>query len=110
MKRNPKQKLSPLQKNRLWRIGTLIVLAAFAWLLFAPETGVLSLISQKRELSSIQLKTEELVKDNEQLQKEIDRLQKDSAYLEEVARRDYGLLKSHERVYDFSKQSSNEKE
>jgi len=43
------------------------------------------------------------------IQAEIDGLQDDPEYLEEVARKEYGLLKKNERVYDFSKDSISKK-
>jgi len=38
---------------------------------------------------------------NVQLRREIDRLQNDDAYLEELARKKYGLLKKNEMVFEF---------
>ena len=76
---------------------------AVLWLIFAPQTGVVSLYRQKSELKALKAETEELRLQNEALRAEIKKLQDDPAYLEEVARRDYGLLKDHERVYDFAK-------
>lgn len=109
MKRTPTQKFSPLQKKRLQRIAALVILVALAWLLLAPGSGLLALLRQRSELQKLSAETEELARENERLQAEIDRLQIDRAYLEEVARRDFGLLKPHERVYDFSKPESSVK-
>jgi cell division protein FtsB len=79
------------------------------WVLFAPGKGVVSLLRQRSELKELQVETERLRVQNEHLQAEVERLQKDPEYLEEVARRDYGLLKKNERVYDFSKTKKEEK-
>ncbi len=109
MKRQVKQKLSPLQRRRLRCTVAALALAAFLWLVFAPGTGLLALWHKRAELHALQQKSARLTKENEKLHREIDRLQHDPAYLEEVARRDYGLLKKNERVYDFSKQSDEKK-
>ena len=82
---------------------------AVLWLIFAPQTGVVSLYRQKSELNELKIETEELRLQNEALRAEIKKLQDDPAYLEEVARRDYGLLKDHERVYDFAKPEDKKK-
>jgi cell division protein FtsB len=103
MKKNPTQKLSPLQQYILVRAGAVLVLLGLAWFLFAPGSGLMSLLGEKSELKKMTAETTELSRQNASLKEEIDKLQNDTAYLEEVARRDYGLLKPHERVYDFSK-------
>jgi cell division protein FtsB len=103
MKKNPTQKLSPLQQNILVRAGAVLVFLGLAWFLFAPGSGLVSLLGEKGELEKMTAETKELSRQNASLKEEINKLQNDAAYLEEVARRDYGLLKSHERVYDFSK-------
>jgi cell division protein FtsB len=106
MKRNPIQKLSPLQQTFLVRSAAVIVLLGLAWFLFAPDSGLMSLLGEKSDLKKMTAETQELSRQNASLEEEIDKLQNDAAYLEEVARRDYGLLKPHERVYDFSKPDS----
>jgi len=67
-------------------------------------------MGRRAELKQLQQKTVELEKENSALQEEINRLQNDSEYLEEVARREYGLLRKNERVFDFSKDNSSKKD
>lgn len=110
MKRNPTQKLSPLQINRLWRAVALLAFLGLAWLLFSPGNGVLSVFSTKSELRKLQAETDELSRENAVLEAEINKMKNDPAYLEEVARRDFGLLKPNERVFDFSRSGKDEKE
>lgn len=109
MRRKTQRKLSPLQKSRLRRVCILLGTTAFLWLLFAPGSGLFSLLRQRSELRELQLQAENLRKENAKLQKEIEQLENDPAYLEEIARRDYGLLKEHEHVYDFSKPEQSKK-
>lgn len=102
-RKKPKKKLTPLQENRLLKIIIGLVIGAFLWLLFAPGTGVYSLMKQRRKIVELESETEVLLQTNEQLRAEIERLKHDDAYLEQVAREKYGLLKKNERVFDFSK-------
>lgn len=83
---------------------------ALLWLLFAPGNGLFSLLRQRSDLRDLQQQTEDLRRENAKLAEEIDRLENDTAYLEEVARKDYGLLKKNEQVYDFSKPEKNKGE
>lgn len=110
MKRNPPQKLSPQQLNRLRRAVALLAVICLAWLLFSPGNGLLSVVSMRSELHKLQAETAELSRENAVLEAEIDKMKNDPAYLEEVARRDFGLLKPNERVFDFSRPERDEKE
>lgn len=80
------------------------------WVLFAPGSGVVAMFKKRQELRRLQEKTVQLEEDNKKLQSDIDRLQHDSGYLEEIARKDYGLLRKNERVFDFSKKKADKEE
>jgi cell division protein FtsB len=103
LRKKPKKKLTPLQENRLLKIIIVLVVLSFVWLLFAPGTGVYSLVKQRSRTAELERQTEALIQSNEELRAEIERLKHDQAYLEQVAREKYGLLKKNERVFDFSK-------
>ena len=103
LRKKPKKKLTPLQENRLLKIVIVLIGLAVVWLCFAPGTGVYSLIKQNSRTTELQQQTEALIQSNEELRAEIERLKHDQAYLEQVAREKYGLLKKNERVFDFSK-------
>jgi len=104
MKKKPIKHLSPLQQSRLVQITVLLIIVAFAWLIFAPHSGIWALFQQHSRRVALERKTSALARGNEALEKEIARLRKDPAYLEEVARREHGLLKKNEYIYDFSQQ------
>ncbi len=87
----------------------MLVCLALMWVLFAPGQGVVSLLRQRSELMELQAEAERLQIQNEKLAAELERLQNDPEYLEEIARKDFGLLKENERVYDFSKPEKKEK-
>lgn len=107
----PKQKLSPLQEKRVLRISIALVVIALLWVLFAPGLSVRTLLQKRHELQALQQKTGQLEEENEALRKDIYRLQNDPGYLEEIARKDLGLLKKNERVFEFApRKSAKEKE
>jgi cell division protein FtsB len=109
MKTTVKKRISQQHERLLVRIILLLLLAAVAWILFSPGAGLVSLIGHRGDLKQLEQRITELEKENNSLQAEIDGLQNDSEYLEEVARKEYGLLKKNERVYDFSKDSISKK-
>ena len=109
MKKTVKKRISPQHEGLLVRIILLLLLAAVAWILFAPGAGLVSLIGHRGDLKQLEQRITELEKENNSLQAEIDGIQNDPEYLEEVARKEYGLLKKNERVYDFSKNSISKK-
>lgn len=102
-KSRSKQKLSDQQESRVIKIILAFLIIALLWIIFAPGSGVVSLMSKRSELKKLQKETTQIEQQIDQLQNDIERLHKDPAYLEEVARKDFGLLKKNEKVYDFSK-------
>lgn len=103
MKRNISKKLTPPQQLWLKRVVGILILFALAWLFFFPGSGLLSILSKREAVKALQAENEHLEKDNAHLQEGIDKMKNDPAHLEEVARRDFNLLKPNERVYDFAK-------
>ncbi len=108
--KKPAKKITPQQEGLLIKIFLAFVLAAVLWVVFSPGAGLLLLKGQHSDLEQLEKEITELELENHDLQAEIDRLQTDPVYLEEVARKEYGLLKKNERVYDFSKNNKPKKE
>jgi len=85
---------------RWWKIAlVLVVLAGWAYLLVAGEGGVLQLRETRRELADLEARVARLSAENDSLSKVLWRLENDSAYLEKVAREDFGMIKPGERLY-----------
>ncbi len=105
-KPQPKRKLSPIQESRKLKIVIFLVLLAVLWVIFSPGSGLLAIWRKNSELKNIQQQNVLLEEENTRLQKGIDKLQNDPAYLEEVARREYNLLKKNERVFEFAPKKS----
>ena len=93
-------KLSPGEK-RFFLIACISSLAlAIGWILFAPN-GVMNYRGIQKQLQEVQNENIKLAAENQQLKVEIEKLRSDPVYLEEVARRDFGLIKKNEMVFDF---------
>ena len=105
MRKKPKKPLTPLQQNRLLKLVLALVVGSTLWILFAPGTGVYSLMKLRNQSLELEKQTQQLIETNEALRAEIDRLKNDPVYLEQIAREKYGMLKKNERVFDFSKTS-----
>jgi cell division protein FtsB len=73
------------------------------WVVFAPNRGVFDMIRSRSEIKRLQAENKRLEDENTALQEEINRLQNDPAYLEEKARKEYGMLKENEVLYIFKK-------
>jgi cell division protein FtsB len=97
-----KKQQSPGQEGRVMKIVVALVLIVVLWVVFAPGSGIVTLIKKRSELNRLQKEKAQLEQQIDDLQGDIDRLHSDPAYLEDIARRKYGLLKKNEKVYDFS--------
>ena len=107
--KKPKKPLSPLQQNRLLKLILGLVAVSAVWLLFAPGTGVYSLLKLRNKAMQLEEQNEHLLNANKKLLVEIDRLENDKEYLEQIARKKYGLLKQNEQVFDFSSRKKSER-
>ena len=97
-----KQKLSPVQEGRVMKIVVALLVIAVLWIFFAPGAGIVTLLSKRSELTKLEQDKVRIEQHIQTLQEDIDRLNNDLSYLEEIARKEYGLLKKNEKVYDFS--------
>ena len=91
------------------RAFTRILLAAVAlglfFSVFAPDCGMYSYSTLKKKSNTLSEENKKLLQKNIELEKEIELLQDDKAYLEKVAREEYGMLKKNEEVYYLSPQA-----
>lgn len=98
-----RHKFSSREKKQLYYIGLILALLLILWIIFAPQRGMLALHRSQEELLRLQADNKRLEEENRLLQEEINRLQNDPEYLEEKARKDYGMLKENEVLYIFKK-------
>jgi cell division protein FtsB len=68
---------------------------------FFGDKGLLKVYRLRRELKEIQRANMELQQENERLRAEINNLRTNKKYIEELARRELGLVKKGEIVYQF---------
>jgi len=93
--------LSRTERRFIWRLFCLAVVLGLLWILFAPGRGLLYYHRLQNQVDRLTMENKNLEQRNVQLRREIDRLQNDDAYLEELARKKYGLLKKNEMVFEF---------
>ena len=68
------------------------------------ERGLLRIYHLTQEKQEIQKRLEELNAENEKLKREIEALKTDRRYLESIARKDFGLVRPNEIIYQFPTQ------
>ena len=90
------------ERKRFWTISTVIVLAVGLWLFFFPH-GIMRYLELRREIALVRAETDDFNARNKALTEEAVKLEKDPAYLEGVARKEYGLLRKNEIVFEFPK-------
>ena len=93
-------KLSPGEKRFFLITCIISFIVVSCWIIFAPN-GVVNYRKVRQELQAVQSENLLLSAENEQLKIEIEKLKSDPAYLEEIARKNYGLVKKNEMVFDF---------
>ncbi|MDD2367287.1 MAG: septum formation initiator family protein [Desulfuromonadaceae bacterium] len=89
----------PLQKRMYF-----IPLGCLAFILFFTvfgDKGLLRIFELKQDKEKIEARLNESRNDNEKLKCEIVALTSDRRYLESIARKDFGLVRSNEVVYQF---------
>lgn len=95
-----KRDLTKAERRLVKRIIIGLAAVSVLWLLFAPDWGLVHYRRLRKQIDSLALENKNLEHRNAELNKEIYRLRNDDAYLEEVARQKYGLLKKNETVYE----------
>jgi cell division protein FtsB len=80
-----------------------------AWLGFG-ERGFIHLYRMDRERQTYLEKINNLERENRQLLDEIQRLRSDREYVENIGRREMGLVKEDEIMYRFEKKKENGKQ
>ena len=89
---------------RISRRTWLIPAACLAFILFFTvfgERGLLRIYEMKREKQRIELKVADLHLENQKLRLSIEALRSDRHQLERIARKELGLVKPNEIIYQF---------
>lgn len=93
------RKIDPKTRKKL-RIGLTITILLAVWALFSPWGAIrhYQLSERLEQLETNKLNLQEI---NRELREEINNLNNNPAYIENVARKQYGLLKNNEFIYIF---------
>lgn len=65
------------------------------------ERGLLRIYHLNKQKQDVQQRLEALKGDNLKLVREVDALKNDRRYLESIARRDFGMVRKNEIIYQF---------
>ena len=84
-------------------ITVLMLVSVMIFFTFFGEKGLLQVYRLRRELKEIERVNMELRQENERLRAEIGNLRTNKKYIEELARRELGLVKKGEIVYQFDR-------
>jgi cell division protein FtsB/cell division protein DivIC len=82
----------------------LLILISFlilGFLTFFGEKGVLHLLRLQKELGRIKETNIKMEEENQKLKEEVGRLQHEKRYIEEIARKELGMVKEGEIIYLF---------
>lgn len=91
-------------QKRLFFVPLAVIIFILYFTVFG-DRGLLRINHLHRDLDDTQKRLSELKEENDQLKREIAALQSDRRYLESIARRDFGLVRSNEVVYQFPPQA-----
>jgi cell division protein FtsB len=78
-----------------------VILILFLLLIVFARNGILDLSKKKAELQESVAKNEELKEENKILYREVNRLKSDQEYIEQVARKELGMIKKNEIIVKF---------
>lgn len=87
-------------QKRMFFIPAGVILFILFFTVFG-ERGLLRIHQLQQEKQEMVKRTELLKGENEKLRREIEALKSDRRYLESIARRDFGLVRSNEIIYQF---------
>ncbi len=88
-------------KKRSLLLLILFFFLALGALTFLGEKGFLHLLRLEKELARIKETNAKMEEENQKLREEVRRLQREKRYIEEIARKELGMVKEGELIYLF---------
>jgi cell division protein FtsB len=79
----------------------LILFLILGLLTLFGDKGILHLLRLRKEVSRIQEENRKIEAENRKLREEVKRLQNEKRYIEEIARKELGMVKEGEVIYRF---------
>ena len=98
-----------MRKKRLF-FFFLAILVILGFFTFFGDKGILHLLRLRKELVRIKGTNVKMEAENEKLREEVKRLQHDKRYIEEIARKELGMVKEGEVIYQFEVPTLEKKE
>jgi len=95
-------------QNILLSFLILLLIALFIYIIFSPH-GYSELALLKQEQINIVQKNERITRENLAIRIEIDRLKNDLAYIENIARQEFGMIRKDEIILKPKNQSDRKK-
>jgi cell division protein FtsL len=89
-----------LRKKRLLLLIISVILI-LGFLTFFGDKGILHLLRLQKELVRIKEMNIKMEEENRRLREEVRRLQHEKRYIEEIARKELGMVKEGEIIYQF---------
>jgi len=90
----------------LFIVGFLLILGLLA---FFGDKGIFHMLHLQKELAKVQEVNRQIEMENEKLKEEVRRLKVEKRVIEEIARKELGMVKEGEVIYQFDP-ARNEKE
>jgi cell division protein FtsB len=87
-------------KKRMYFIPAGFILLFLSFTIFG-ERGLLRIFHLNQEKEELQKRAALIRAENDQLKREIEALKTDRRYLESLARKDFGLVRKNEVIYQF---------
>lgn len=84
------------------------ILLTLAGLIFFGQRGLTHLVTLQEQFAILEAENQRISRENDQLKQEIELLNKNMAYIEDIARKQLGLVKKDELIYQLQPQGSNE--
>ena len=96
-------------RKRMYFVPAGIILFILYFTVFG-ERGLFRIYRLNQEKQEIEKKAREMKDENDRLKREIEALKTDRRYLENIARKDFGLVRKNEIIYQFPVRTSARKQ
>jgi len=88
-------------KRKRILLFTFFLFLILAFLTFFGDKGILHLLRLQKELVQIKEMNTKMEEENRHLKEEVNRLKHEKRYIEEIARKELGMVKEGEILYQF---------
>jgi len=98
-----------MSKKRIL-ILVLFLFLIFGFFTFFGDKGIVHLFRLQKELVRVKEANVKVEEENRKLREEVKRLQHEKRYIEEIARKELGMVKEGEVIYQFDSPNDKNKE